>query len=279
MGMTYDAASDQVLLFGGWDLHQFRSDTWAWNGTDWTELHPAHSPSARYYTGMAYDSARGRVLLFGGEGSGGPLNDTWAWNGTDWTQLHPAHTPAKRWAMGMSGDAANNTVVLFGGLRRPSLPAFGDTWTWNGSDWTQQSPAHSPARRYYPGMTYDPARVKVMLMGGVGQGTYADAWTWDGADWTQILGADMRLSRKSGPPGRLILVQVWGFARHERVHIVFLDSVHGKIPLTVLRGPGGGFTTPVTIPDNATPGEQRIKAIGTRGLSGRQVVSRGFEVT
>ena len=126
-------------------------------------------------------------------------------------------------------------------------------------------------------MTYDPTRGKVMLMGGVGPyGIYADAWTWDGSEWNQIIAADMRLSRKSGPPGRLVLVQVWGFARHERVRIVFFDSVQGRIPLTTLRGPAGGFTTPVTIPDNATPGEQRIKAIGKK--SG-QVVTRRFTVT
>ncbi len=50
--MTYDAARGQVVLFGGYrSAHDF-GDTWTWDGTDWTQLSPVHSPSAR--DGMAW---------------------------------------------------------------------------------------------------------------------------------------------------------------------------------------------------------------------------------
>jgi hypothetical protein len=45
----------------------------------------------------------------------------------------------------MAYDAATHTVVLFGGISqkctRRGCPVLDDTWTWNGSDWTQQTPA------------------------------------------------------------------------------------------------------------------------------------------
>ena len=44
----------------------------------------------------------------------------------------------------MAYDAANGTVVLFGGEGR--LGTLGDTWTWNGTTWTEQTPGDQPAR-------------------------------------------------------------------------------------------------------------------------------------
>ena len=49
--MVYDGATQQLLLFGGSRLPfsggGFLGDTWAWNGTTWTQLHPATSPGPR----------------------------------------------------------------------------------------------------------------------------------------------------------------------------------------------------------------------------------------
>ena len=82
----------------------------------------------------------------------------------------------------MAYDAANGTVVLFGGYNGGQL---GDTWTWNGSTWTQQSPAHSPAARSSSVMAYDAATQTVVLFSGSGGTNPNDTWTWNGTDWTQ----------------------------------------------------------------------------------------------
>jgi hypothetical protein len=77
----------RILLFGGNgedDGPQFLSDTWAWNGTDWTELHPQHHPAGRAYSTMAFDEARQQDVLFSGDEADGTLPDTWVWNGDDW---------------------------------------------------------------------------------------------------------------------------------------------------------------------------------------------------
>ena len=57
-----------------------------------------------------------------------------------WTQLAPATTPAPRVAAPMVYDAANGTVVMVGGV----VPGSNDTWTWNGSNWTEHFPPQNP---------------------------------------------------------------------------------------------------------------------------------------
>src|SRR2546422_7133759 len=101
MGMAYDAARGQVVLFGGCCAGDLLGDTWTWDGIDWTQRTPAHAPSARFAT-MAYDAARGQVVLFGGLYNGTSFDDTWTWDGTDWTQRTPAHAPSARCCMGMA---------------------------------------------------------------------------------------------------------------------------------------------------------------------------------
>ncbi|MFN2507284.1 MAG: kelch repeat-containing protein, partial [Chthoniobacterales bacterium] len=69
----------RLLLFGGYGDNGEMNDTWSWNGTTWTELHPATSPSPRTYPSMCADPAGNAVVLFGGFNffAGGALNDTW----------------------------------------------------------------------------------------------------------------------------------------------------------------------------------------------------------
>jgi hypothetical protein len=146
MGMAYDPARGQVVLFGGYTGSDYLGDTWTWDGTEWTQRYPAHAPSPRVGMGMTYDAASGQVVLFGGVYLGDYLGDTWTWDGTDWTQRHPAHAPSQRAYMGTAYDDAPGQVMLFGGIDG-GIP-FGDTWTWDGADWTQQHPAHAPSARY-----------------------------------------------------------------------------------------------------------------------------------
>jgi hypothetical protein len=94
--MVYDSALGEVLLFGGcvvtgytpvsadkgesYTLGTPLNDLWAWNGTDWQQLHPATSPPARFYSQMAYDAASGQVVLFGGSvNDTADVADTWVY--------------------------------------------------------------------------------------------------------------------------------------------------------------------------------------------------------
>jgi len=81
--------------------------------------------------------------------------------------------------MGVAYDQAHDVVVLFGGTNGQSY--LGDTWTWDGVDWTEQHPATSPPAGLGMGMAYDAARGQVVMFGGEGN---TNTWTWDGVDWT-----------------------------------------------------------------------------------------------
>jgi large repetitive protein len=193
---VYDAATGQVVLFGGASGSAYLNDTWTWNGTTWTQENPATSPSARSGASMAYDETAGTVVLFGGNNSNGVyLNDTWTWNGTTWTQQSPTNSPTARSVASMAYDVVTKQIVLFGGNNNTST--LGDTWIWSGTAWTQESPANSPTARSQAGMAYHTPTGQVVLFGGVnGTGTNLnDTWTWNGTTWTQQ-------SPATSPPAR-----------------------------------------------------------------------------
>ncbi|HTT86635.1 MAG TPA: kelch repeat-containing protein [Acidimicrobiales bacterium] len=184
--MAYDAATGQVVLFGGLGQTGELNDTWTWNGTTWTEQSPARSPSTRSSASMAYDAATGQVVLFGGLVGRSIADDTWTWNGSNWSQRTGHSKPIARYGASMAYDAATGQVVLFGGASASSV--LGDTWTWTGSGWTAQSPTFSPAARVGASMAYDTATSSAVLVGGY-NGSSADdndTWTWNGTAWGEL---------------------------------------------------------------------------------------------
>ena len=184
-----DGASGKVMLFGGYGASPgiFLSDTWSWDGADWTQESPAHSPSSRYGHAMAYDAAHGKVVMFGGwVSSGAYSSETWVWNGTDWTLETPAASPPARAYHAMKYDSASGKVILFGGFGNNTV-GFSDTWLWDGSNWSQAEPFTSPSARAGSAMAYDMKENKVVLFGGVNKANtvFNDTWEWDGGDWLQ----------------------------------------------------------------------------------------------
>jgi hypothetical protein len=186
--MAYDPSTGQLVLFGGLGTFSL-SDTWTWNGTTWTQLNPATSPPARADASMAYDPGTGQLVLFGGVDSNGTyLTDTWTWNGTTWTQLNPATSPPVRSGASMTYDPGTGQLMLFGGQDLHfAFPFLNDTWTWNGTNWTQQAPVTSPPARSGASMTYDRGTGQLVLFGGYGSNPFLnDTWTWNGTTWTQL---------------------------------------------------------------------------------------------
>ncbi len=170
--LAYDSASGQVLLFGGWNGASALGDTWVWQGTSWSAVHPAHSPSARYGAAMAYDAAAGSMVLFGGANGTTVHADTAVWNGTDWTFKAPAHVPPAASDAVMAYDQAEAAVVLFDG--------GSGTWTWNGTDWTQQQPASSPPAVGAAAADYVGSTNSLVLFGGedAARILHNATWTW-----------------------------------------------------------------------------------------------------
>lgn len=127
-----------------------------------------------------------RVTLFGGLLSDA-TDEMWSWDGTAWSQLRPPVRPSARYAPGMAFDEARHRLVLFGGLPslRVSSDPQDDTWEWDGTAWTERSPAQRPVG-VVGSLAYDRARRVTVLFGtrwppAVGSST----WEWDGASWRE----------------------------------------------------------------------------------------------
>src|SRR5437870_7656880 len=135
-------------------------------------LVPRTEPIRRNSAHLAYDAARGVLVLFGGLICQGAnvscfeVNDTWTFDGSSWKQQHPATSPPARDFASIAYDEARQVVVLFGGVNCDTLnncQAVNDTWTWDGTTWSEQHPALSPPPRYSQAMAYDANHQQVVL--------------------------------------------------------------------------------------------------------------------
>lgn len=202
-GMTYDAARQRVVVFGGDPGGQPLSDTWAWDGSLWTQVADT-GPSARHSLALGYDAQGGRVVLFGGASGGTAFDDTWTFDGDEWTQVADTG-PEARSGHAVAWDTTRQRLVLFGGH---AAGPVGDTWEWNGTEWTQiQDVGPSPRRGH--SMAFDAGRGRVILFGGAGaDGTgLDDTWAWDGSAWTQVAdtGPEPRAAATVAGSGSILL--------------------------------------------------------------------------
>jgi putative cell wall-binding protein len=205
--LVYDGSTRQVIMFGGSPSHNcgtqtptYLGDTWAWNGSRWTQLHPTTSPPAGAGACAAYDAATGQVVLFGnGTGTnGGRIGDpnTWTWDGTTWTPhlLTPA-PPTSTFGCGMTYDT-NRGVVVF---QSEGAEGVG-TWEWSGTAWAEKATGGPELNGGFNAqVAYDAATQQVLLYNGAdscfAQGTLGfgdcsknatETWGWTGASWLQV---------------------------------------------------------------------------------------------
>ncbi len=190
--MAYDEARQRLVLYGGWGgtptgtaSDDVLGDTWEWDGNDWSQRHPATSPPVLALHTLAYDSARQRTVMVGGFGTGAAQVETWEWDGTTWVRPMPAVSPPKRSNASMTFDPFRSRTVLYGGtyVVNGASASRGDTWEWDGTTWTERTPALSPPPGGYFTMAFDVAKRRSVLVAG------AQTWEWDGASWTRRPGS------------------------------------------------------------------------------------------
>lgn len=112
--------------------------------------------------------------------------------------------PAPRDYGAMCYDSDRRVTVLFGGSTFPNSPLspsgfFGDTWEFDGTNWTQRLPANFPGPRTFASMAYDSWRHRSVLFGGHRYDRSSptqtqftpETWEWDGTNWQQIVTAHL----------------------------------------------------------------------------------------
>lgn len=210
----------------------------------WGQVAPANSPPGTAGHDVVSDGSR--ALSFGGKELGAGLqNKVWAFDGSDWSDISPAAgaAPAPRKTGGVVWDSGRGRLVVFGGdLGGGSIA--NDTWEWDGSTWTQMSPATTPPAMKQCEMVYMPNLGKTILFAGSdGSSLNNQTWSYDGSDWTL-------LSPTSSPPAR-------------RQHMLAVDTAANRVVMY------GGF-------DAATGGSSLSDTWVFDGSDWSQIVTTNF---
>lgn len=234
--MTYELSPPRVIVAGGYDASTGRrlTDTWSWDGHQWSRLATTSAPSNLF--GSGFDGRRQRAVAWGGPQIFATA--LYAWAGDRWVEAtNFRRPPAGYGGLTVHDTTRRRTLVL--GRAAPGAPW--DTWAWDGVAWSVTSttgpaeptppsgmsavydearaqvvvlsgsetwlydgarwtraPGRSPPPRTSAAMTYDAARAQVVVFGGRGPGAldpaWGDTWVWDGVAWTEVAGA--------GPPPR-----------------------------------------------------------------------------
>jgi galactose oxidase-like protein len=91
------------------------------------------------------------------------------------------HRPGRAWRWPSTRQFPRGLVRW-----RVRLHLFADTWTWDGTEWTQVADT-GPAARSGHALVYDDVRKRAVLFGGRGAANpLGDTWEWDGTEWTQV---------------------------------------------------------------------------------------------
>ena len=204
--MAYDTRRNQCILFGGFEqaTGQYKGDTWAWDGARWTLLAPGTSIApARGRGKTAYNPATAEILYYGGRDASTRFGETWIWNGSDWRQVTTATTPSGSagnglFAFTMVYDEFRDRFVIFGGTENG--PTLGDTWEFDGSDWTNRGNPSGVTGRTVPTMAYVSSLKKSFLFGGFSSTQLTDTWEYATSSPAALTYAGSGCAGSSGTP-------------------------------------------------------------------------------
>ena len=209
--MAYDAESDRVILFGGFDFDSYKmyQDTWVYdfNTDSWAEMKPEASPPGQAFHAMTYDTDSDRILLFGGHtktpdpSNVVPLDGSvWAYdfNTNAWEKKSTSSGPAPRLNHAFVYDVNADRAFLYGGSNKPSWDSPSDTgetrsYNYKTNTWdsiSETSPFPGSLSRF--AMVYVPDIDRYIVFGGqVGgrQENYTNqTWVYDFTTntWTDV---------------------------------------------------------------------------------------------
>jgi hypothetical protein len=117
--------------------------------------------------------------------------------------------PSPRSGAALAWDPAHHVDLLYGGAGPQG--GLGDTWTWNGTTWTQLNPATSPPAMKDAAMAWDSTRGRVVLLGRsdfnptsgevpLNMNMDLQTWTWTGATWQRDENAGIATEAFAGSP-------------------------------------------------------------------------------
>lgn len=164
-GLAFCPTTSEFVLFGGFDSQNLLTDTWTWNGVDWTQRFPAANPPDPRE--LVTDPSGG-VLALRRIVSTAP--DQWLWDGTNWTQGALFAAPNSWEFAHADHDPVRNRVV--------AVMEYGNAWEWDGATWTAL-PSRGSAQFSYVS-SYSPGAGELWFQSG---NAYQ---AWNGTSWRVV---------------------------------------------------------------------------------------------
>ena len=180
-----DPVNNVIDLYGGLNDVTSFFDFWTYQNGQ-LKRQDTNSPTDCALPLAVFDTDRRKLVMFCESSA------TWEFDGTTWTQFDPTKTspPVHRFAS-MVYDQTLKKTVFFGGYDGVSL-YLDQTWTFDGTVWTQVKKNPAPFRSH-AAMWWDPILKKTVMYGGLGRLTvndrltrFSDMWSFDGIGWTEI---------------------------------------------------------------------------------------------
>ena len=200
--LVYDPSMQALILYGGRNLPgQFDyNDTWEFNASGWTQLHPAASPGLGG-SSMVYDSTDGYIFLWLEVTTGGP-HYYWTFQDGTWTNITSSVTgnlPMDD-IIG-ANDPESGNVVFYGGYTA-CTEGLGLTYTYSGGVFQNLTSTETTFPTAVEGstqMTYDPMSDGVVLFSGysVTCAVTNQTWLFHDGTWTNLTSVS-----GAPPPGR-----------------------------------------------------------------------------
>lgn len=217
--MTYDEERHELVIVGGsetltggpwgkthnltfWGLLAAVTPAQWFGVGNWDNVLSRFVPPGRVHLATVYDAARRRVVSFGGlevdslgvvgqdsgmlyevpPGGSNPFSAPWL----ERTRVGGSFSnpvPQPRIYTEMAFDQGLGRSVLYGGWNGSS--ALGDTWSWNGTKWTDHGTAGTAGPRVQPALCWTPWLGVVMFGGAaaIGGPYFGDTMAWTGTDW------------------------------------------------------------------------------------------------
>jgi hypothetical protein len=190
--MAWDPRDHLVLMYGGLipDAAEGTeaSDTWAWDGVDWSQLADGSTaPGPRDAPDMV--TAGDRVLLFGGHVANVRYyGDAWSWDGKRWVRADADPTPPGRGHAAAIWDPTAAALFIFGGSgARPDAgpgnlgTPLSDVWELKGRAWTQLPAGPPPIG--LAAASRNPTSGAIVVSGVICPMNRDVFWEWNGATW------------------------------------------------------------------------------------------------
>ena len=177
-GMAWDPRGKQIVMHGG-SGGGVRTDTWLWNGTDWT-LHPIAGPGLSIGFTMTTAAREGTAIAL-------DRGRTFRWN-AGWTPVEDgtALVPP-RFSAAAAVDIAGRRVLIHGGLENNVVTQVSVLWTGTWQRQTNTAAGSSPGRLSNAALAFDTARRQFVHFGGLDAVSGLETnqtWVYDTA-WSQ----------------------------------------------------------------------------------------------